>query len=273
MEQTLRLELKLIADVGLVGVPNAGKSSFLAAVTNARPKIADYPFTTLEPNLGVFELDMDTTIVLADIPGLVEGAHQGVGLGDSFLRHIQRTRVLIHLLDGFSQDPLADFSQINSEMALFDPDLGNKPQIVVFNKMDQPEVQARWEEIKSALEARGHQPMAVSALARTGLKPVLLRALELVKTAPEPEIEEVLPVYRPVDDPQSFTIQHEEDGWRVSGAAIERAAAMTYWDFFESIRRFQRLMETLGVDKALRDAGIEVGDTVHVGDNILEWQD
>src|SRR5574340_364972 len=116
-ERSLRLELKLIADVGLVGVPNAGKSSFLAAVTNARPKIADYPFTTIDPTLGVAVLDMDTTLVLADIPGLIEGAHQGVGLGDAFLRHIQRTRVLIHLLDGMSEDPLADYSQINSELA------------------------------------------------------------------------------------------------------------------------------------------------------------
>src|SRR5512135_3105601 len=118
-EKNLRLELKLIADVGIVGMPNAGKSSLQAAVTNAKPKIADYPFTTLEPNLGVVELDEDTTMVLADIPGLVEGAHMGVGLGDSFLRHIQRCRVLIHLLDGMAEDPLADFSQINSELALF----------------------------------------------------------------------------------------------------------------------------------------------------------
>ena len=117
-ERNLRLELKLIADVGIVGMPNAGKSSLLAAVTNADPKIADYPFTTLEPNLGVAELDMDTTLVLADIPGLIEGAHRGVGLGDTFLRHIQRTRVIIHMLDGLSEDPLADFSQINTELAL-----------------------------------------------------------------------------------------------------------------------------------------------------------
>jgi len=122
-EREIRLELKLLADVGIVGVPNAGKSSLLAAVTNARPKIADYPFTTLEPNLGVVRLDEETDLILADIPGLIEGAHQGVGLGDEFLKHIQRTRVLIHVLDGVAQDPLADFSQINSELALFDESL------------------------------------------------------------------------------------------------------------------------------------------------------
>ena len=145
-------------------MPNAGKSSLLAAVTNAKPKIADYPFTTLEPNLGVAELDMDTTLVLADIPGLIEGAHMGVGLGDAFLRHIQRTRVLIHLLDGLSEDPLADFSQINSELALFDPHLGKKPQIVALNKIDLPDVQARWPKIKESHEEEGAtRPMAISA--------------------------------------------------------------------------------------------------------------
>ncbi|HZW02517.1 MAG TPA: GTPase ObgE, partial [Anaerolineaceae bacterium] len=149
-ERTLRLELKLIADVGIVGVPNAGKSSLLAAVTNAKPKIADYPFTTIEPNLGVVELDDvgDQTMVLADIPGLIEGAHMGVGLGDAFLRHIQRTRVFIHLLDGLSEDPLADYSQINSELALFDPALGEKPQVVALTKIDLPDVQERWPAIR-----------------------------------------------------------------------------------------------------------------------------
>jgi GTP-binding protein len=126
-ERELRLELRLIADIGIVGVPNAGKSTLLASVSNAKPKIAPYPFTTLEPHLGVAILDEETSLVLADIPGLIEGAHIGVGLGHSFLRHIQRTRVLIHLLDGLSDDPLLDYAQINSELALFDPDLGNKP--------------------------------------------------------------------------------------------------------------------------------------------------
>ncbi len=142
-ERRLKLELKLIADIGLIGVPNAGKSTLLSVLTNAKPKIASYPFTTLEPNLGVANIDEDTTVVLADIPGLIEGASQGLGLGHDFLRHIQRTRVLIHILDGLGEDPFADYSQINSELALFDPNLGKKPQIVVLNKIDQPEVQAK----------------------------------------------------------------------------------------------------------------------------------
>jgi GTPase len=270
----LRLELKLIADVGIVGVPNAGKSSLLAAVTNATPKIADYPFTTIEPNLGVAELDLDTTLVLADIPGLIEGAHLGVGLGDAFLRHIQRTRILIHILDGMSEDPMADFSQINSELALFDPALEERPQIVALNKMDLPDVQARWPEIQAELKRRGiENPMAISAAAHLELEPLLWRAVQLLQTAPEPKAVEEMPVYRPPEDPTDFTIKQVDDGWQVNGKAIERSAAMTFWEHEGSVRRFQRLMNTLGVEEALREAGVKEGDTVYIGEYELEWQD
>jgi len=272
-EKNLRLELKLIADVGIVGVPNAGKSSFLAAVTNATPKIADYPFTTLEPNLGVVNLDMENSLVLADIPGLIEGAHLGAGLGDAFLRHIQRTRVLIHMLDGLSEDPIADFSQINSEMALFDPALKQKSQLVIFNKMDVPEAQEKWSRVKKTLESKGYQPMAISALIHQDLQPVLWKVLELVQKAPEPEISEKMPVYRPEEDPNDFHIEIEEGGFRVIGKAIQRAAKMTYWEHEGSIRRFQKLMEALGVETALRDMGIEEGQSVFIEDYELEWQD
>lgn len=273
-EFNLRLELKLIADVGLVGVPNAGKSSLLAAVTNANPKIANYPFTTLEPNLGVVEMDGETTLVLADIPGLIEGAHMGVGLGFAFLRHVQRTRVLIHLLDGLSEDPLADFAQINSEMALFDPDLGRKPQIVAFNKMDLPDVQERWPAVKQALAERGVEAMPISAATTENLKALLWKAHELLQSAPEPEIVQAMPVYRPEEDPKDFTIERIPEGWRLHGAAIERAAAMTFWELDGSVRRFQHLMEHLGVEAALRKAGIQEGDSVFIGDDYeLEWED
>jgi GTP-binding protein len=273
-ERHLRLELKLIADVGIVGVPNAGKSSLLASVTNANPKIADYPFTTLDPNLGVAELDTETSLVLADIPGLIEGAHLGAGLGFEFLRHIERTRVLIHLLDGLSEDPLADFSQINSEMALFDSKLAQKPQIVALNKIDLPDVQERWPKIKKELTRRGYEPMAISAVAHTNVKELLWKAAELLKTAPLPEAETTaLPVYRPKEDPHDFKVSRVNEGWQVHGAAIERAAEMTYWEHEGSVRRFQRLLETLGVDKALREAGVQEGDTVFIGDFELEWKD
>lgn len=273
VEKNLRLELKLIADVGLVGVPNAGKSSLLAAVTNARPKIADYPFTTLEPNLGVAQLNMDTTLVLADIPGLIEGAHQGVGLGDSFLRHIQRTRVIIHLLNGMSEDPIADFTQINSEMALFDPELAQKSQLVVLSKMDLPDVQEKWPAVKAELEKRGYDAMAISSVSHSNLKELLWRTYEMLQNAPAPEIEEELPVYRVAEDPKEFTIEVVPEGYRVRGVAIERAAEMTYWEHYGSVRRFQKLLTMLGIEDALIDAGVENGDTVFVGEFELEWED
>ena len=274
-EKRLKLELKLIADIGLVGVPNAGKSTLLTALTDAKPKIASYPFTTLEPNLGVAYLDEDTSVVLADIPGLIEGASQGAGLGHEFLRHIQRTRVLVHLLDGLSPDPVADYSQINSELSLFDPNLGKKPQLVALNKIDQPEVQERLPEIKKNLKKRGVTLMTISALARTNVRELLHKAVNMLAEAPTlEEIEPPMPVYRPAEDPREFSISREDDAsWRVSGTAIERAAAMTYWEHSGSVRRFQKLMEILGVETALREAGIEEGDTVKVGEFELEWQD
>jgi GTPase len=280
VERKVRLELKLIADVGIVGMPNAGKSSLLAAVSKATPKIGDYPFTTLEPNLGVVDLDLDTHMVMADIPGLVEGAHMGVGLGDAFLRHTQRTRVLVHMLDGLSQDPLADFSQINSELALFDPALGRKPQLVAFNKMDMPEAQSRWPEVKAALEERGYTVLPISALAQQDLQPLLWKAYELLQTAPEPEPvaqATAIPVYRPEADPRAFTIARTDDGgYSVRGAAIERAAAMTYWEEEAAVMRFHHLLDALGIYTALRKAGIQEGDTVYIGEMghyELEWSD
>jgi GTP-binding protein len=273
-EKRLRLELKLIADIGIVGVPNAGKSTLLSVLTNAKPKIAPYPFTTLEPNLGVAEVDAETTVVLADIPGLVEGAAQGVGLGHDFLRHIQRTRVLIHILDGLADDPLEDFAQTNTELGLFDPHLAKKPQIVALNKIDQPEVQERWPKIKKELKKRGYASMAISALARTEVRDLLLKAAAtLAETPALEEVEPPMPVYRPVEDPRTFTILREPDGYRVKSVSIERAAEMTPWDQSGSVRRFQKLMERLGVDKALREAGAQEGDTVYIGEYELEYQE
>lgn len=273
-EKKLRLELKLIADIGIVGVPNAGKSTFLAAITNAKPKIAPYPFTTIEPNLGVTHLDDNITLVLADIPGLIEGAHTGMGLGHDFLRHIQRTRVLIHLLDGLAEDPLLDFSQINSELALFDPSLADKPQVVALNKIDLPDVQIRWPQIKHALERHGYKSYSCSAITGTNVKQILFQAAQLLAEAPPLAEPTAMPVYRPVSDPRQFEISHTVDGWRITGAAIERAASMTYWEEPQSIRRFQRILHTLGIEEALRKAGIGNGDTVFIGSEYeLEWQD
>src|SRR5512138_2350005 len=274
-EKRVKLELKLIADIGLIGVPNAGKSTLLSVLTNAKPKIAAYPFTTLEPNLGVANIDDDTTVVLADIPGLIEGAAQGAGLGHDFLRHIQRTRVLIHMLDGMSEDPVADYSQINSELALFDPNLAKKPQVVALNKIDQLEVKEHLEEIEKKFGELNVELMTVSALARTNTRELLVRAYQKLQDAPPPEeIEPPMPVYRPKEDPREFVVTREgAHEWRLSGAAIERAASMTYWQHDGSVRRFQKIMETLGVEAALRSAGVQEGDTVAIDDFELEWQD
>lgn len=272
-EKALRLELKLIADVGLIGVPNAGKSTFLSVVSNAKPKIAPYPFTTLTPNLGVVQLDYENSIVLADIPGLIEGAHQGVGLGHEFLRHVQRTKVLIHIIDGLAEEPLLDFIQINSELALFDPKLSEKPQIIVFNKMDLPDAQARWPEFEAELKKIGFKPIAISAVTQTNLDKVVYLALEILKSLPPQEEVDEVPVYRVESDPREFSVLKIPQGWRVIGDAIERASKMTYWEYDQSVRRFQKILKALGIDDALREAGVEEGDSVFIGDRELEWID
>jgi GTP-binding protein len=275
-EHWLLLELRLIADVGLVGMPNAGKSTLLSVISNARPKIADYPFTTLEPNLGVVRYD-DRDLVVADIPGLIEGAHLGVGLGHAFLRHIQRTRVLVHLINGASESPLADFSQINSELALFDEKLGQKPQIVVFTKMDLPEAQSRWPEVEAALKSTGVEVMAISAATQQNIRSLTQRMFTLIAALPEPTLEEApagLTVYELPEEEIPFTITAVQPGvFRVAGARIERAAQMTHWDFEDAVLRFQNILETIGVSAALEKAGVKVGDTVFIGDFELEWMD
>ena len=274
-EKRIRLELKLIADIGLIGVPNAGKSTLLSVLTNARPKIAPYPFTTLEPNLGVAEIDIDSSVVLADIPGLIEGAAYGAGLGYDFLRHVQRTRVLIHLLDGLSEDPIADYSQINTELSLFDPNLGQKPQIVALNKIDQPDVQERLAGIQKEFNKRKVDFVTISALARTNTRDLLILAHQKLAEAPASEdVELPTPVYKPKEDPREFSITREgENEWRISGKAIERAAKMTYWEHYGSLRRFHKIMETLGISDALKKAGVEDGDTVFIDEYELEWQE
>mgnify|MGYP005845054473 FL=1 len=273
-ERWLSLELKLLADIGIVGVPNAGKSTLLSVISNAKPKIADYPFTTLQPNLGVVVLD-DRDLVVADIPGLVEGAHAGIGLGHDFLRHVQRTRVLIHLLDGSAEDPIADFHQINTELALFDDRLAEKPQIVVVNKLDLPQVQEYWPLIRAELKKLGHDAMAISAITHENVRSVIDRAVQVLDQLPEeePEIDE-LPVYQLDEDPFAFSITRGPDGsFRVSGKRIERAVAMTYWDYDQAIARFQRILESMGISDALLQAGVQPGDTVFIGDMELEWGD
>jgi GTP-binding protein len=272
-ERWLYLELKLIADVGVIGVPNAGKSTLLSVVSAARPKIAAYPFTTLEPNLGVVALGDYTSYVMADIPGLIEGAHAGAGLGHEFLRHIERTRTIIHLLDGASADPLADHESINEELALFDPGLARKPQLVVLNKMDLPQAQALWPSVEKAMKVRGQRAMSISAVTGEGVKEMLRSVAEMLASLPKEEPAAIeVKVFRPVGEEKALTITWEDDAWRVRGTEAERVAAMTNWDLDEAVQRFQRIVDAMGLKAALRKAGVRPGDTVRIGEAELEWQ-
>lgn len=266
----LLLELKLIADAGIIGCPNAGKSTLLAAVSAARPKIADYPFTTLTPNLGVVAID-GRSFVMADIPGLIEGSHRGAGLGHKFLRHIERTKVLIHLLDGASSNPTGDFDDINEELALFDQNLAEKPQVVIFNKMDLPEARGRWPLVRDEMEARGLPVLAISALTGQGLPPMLHLVADLLESLPKEEAPAEAKVFRPPEEDR-FTIGEEGDSFTVKGERVERIAAMTDWGNEEAVAHFQRVMAAMGVTMALREAGVRKGDTVRIGDMELEWQ-
>ncbi len=271
-ERWLELELKLVADVGIVGVPNAGKSTLLSVISAARPKIADYPFTTVVPNLGVAQVDHQA-IVFADIPGLLEGAHEGVGLGLDFLRHVERCRMLVHLLNGASPDPLGDLQAIQQELELFNPKLAEKPQLVVLNKMDLPEARARWPEIQAAVQAQGRPVMAISAATREGVPEMLRRVQAMLESLPRPEEpSEPLVEIAPEPDEKAFRVQRlGEELWQVEGIAIERAAQMTNWDYYEAAMRFQRILRALGIEEALRAAGIQEGHRVQIGAVELVW--
>jgi len=271
----LKLDLKLLADVGLVGKPNAGKSTLLSVTTAAKPAIADYPFTTLQPNLGVVALSHSETFVITDLPGLIEGASQGKGLGLEFLRHIERTRVLIHLLDGTAPDPLEDFQVINEEMASFGHGLMEKPQIVVINKLDMPEARERFPELKDTIAAQGYEVMGISGITTEGVRALLGRAYQLVQETPVPTFKAPPPVLRPEPlDDDSFTISQDNDGaWRIRGGKIERAVRRTNLNYHEGILRLHHYLEKKGVIAALRESGIHEGDTVRIGDYELEWRD
>ena len=277
-ERRLKLELKLIADVGLAGLPNAGKSTLLGAVSAARPKIAAYPFTTLVPQLGVVSVGYDE-FVIADIPGLIEGASEGVGLGDRFLRHVERTRFLLHMIDGAAEDPLADRRVIDAELRAFDPALADRPRLVAINKVDLPDVRDRLPEMLAALEEEGvTDVVAISAATREGvddLIQLIARRLQELpsETTVTPKVE--LPVIRPVAvDEDAFEINRDSDGdWIVTGVRIERTAVMTDWANEDASARFQRILEKVGVMRALRKMGVEEGDMVCVGVAELEWSD
>lgn len=270
VEKWVVLELKMIADVGLLGFPNVGKSTFLSVVTKAKPKIANYHFTTLTPNLGVVQTKFGDSFVLADIPGLIEGAAEGVGLGHDFLRHVERTKVLIHIVDisGLEgRDALEDFDKINDELKLYNEKLATRPQVVVANKMDILEDESIFEEFKNELEGRGYKVFKISAATRQGVDDVIAYVSELLKEAEEIELVSEEEMFRPeLDEQQDEGLQIDiEDGvYVVTGKSLRRIMYSVNFDDMESLQYFQKAMESQGVFDRLREMGIEDGDTVRI---------
>jgi GTP-binding protein len=270
-ERWIKLELKTLADVGIVGEPNAGKSSLLAAVSAATPKIGAYPFTTLSPNLGVVDVD-ERPIVLADIPGLIEGAHEGAGLGLVFLRHVERARVLLHVVDG-SADPVASFERVRSEMGLYKQDLLEKPVLVVVNKLDLPEAAQSWEDVRRELERRGLEVVGVSAQTGEGIEEMVTRLSAMVAAVPDeaPMATDTMKVYRFAPEEERWTVVKEADGARIVGRRIERLASMTDMENPEAVEHFERQLSRMGIIQALERAGVGPGDTVRIGNQEMEW--
>ncbi len=286
-ERWLELELKSIADIGLVGAPNAGKSTLLTALTAATPRVGAYPFTTTSPNLGVLALgddpDLDQrTAVLADVPGLIEGAHAGQGLGHEFLRHVERTRVLVGVVNGDAPDPVGEWLGVVEELRLHDPTLLERPMRIVVTKLDLPEVRERWPSVRNALHDAaadvGRRPIGVSAHDGTGmdeLRLALAAALEeaSLREAAQPQANDEMRVHRFDPLQAGWEVVAEEDGLRVRGRRIEEAANRIDFNNEESRERFGRLLERTGIDAELRRLGAEAGTTVRIGIAELEWDE
>lgn len=278
IEKELILELKSLADVGLVGFPNAGKSTFLSVVTDAKPKIADYPFTTLNPNLGVVKTEDGNSFVIADIPGLIEGASDGVGLGIQFLRHIERTRLILHLIDvsGFQgRNPVDDFYSINNELRNYSEKLTKKKQIIVATKLDVAQDDTLYKELENVAKKEGLEIFKISSITKQGLKELLVRVEELLKEIPKENLIELnqRKVYKLNEDKNEFQIVREEDMYVVIGPAVEKLMSRVNLEDTESMYYFQRKLDELGVNEALKEAGVKEGDTVKVVDWELEWYD
>ena len=276
-ELWVRLELKVIADVGLVGFPNVGKSTLLSRVTNARPKIANYHFTTLNPNLGVVDLDGGRGFVIADIPGLIEGASEGVGLGHEFLRHIERTKVIIHMVDAAStegRDPVADIKAINEELRAYNPELLKRPQVIAANKIDaiytDDETENPVDVIKKAFEPEGIKVYPISAVTGQGLKELLYYVRELLDSMTDEPVmfEKELDTDTLFDNPnEAFYVEKDDKGvYVVSGPRIDRMLGYTNLESEKGFNFFQKFLRQTGVLKQLKELGVQEGDTVRVGD-------
>ncbi|WP_028775558.1 GTPase ObgE [Shimazuella kribbensis] len=283
-ERWVELELKLLADVGLVGYPSVGKSTLLSIVSAAKPKIGAYHFTTIVPNLGVVRVDDGRSFVMADLPGLIEGAHQGVGLGHQFLRHIERTKVIVHVIDmagSEGRDPYEDYLQINEELRLYEHNLDNRPQIIVANKMDLPEAE---EQLELFQEQIGEDVTIypISAVSKEGIKNVLFAAANLldrmeaeeVQHTQSEQIAEEIVVYKSeVEEGPAFTIRRENEIYVVEGFRIEKLIKMTNFRFHDSLMRFANTIKQMGVEDELRRLGAEEGDTVRIGEMEFELSD
>ena len=266
-EKMIRLELKVLADVGLLGFPSVGKSSLLRKVSGAKPEVAAYHFTTLNPILGVVSLDYDRSFVMADIPGLIEGASQGTGLGDEFLRHVERTKVLIHVLDAAGsegRDPLNDFHVINNELELYSPLLAKKKQIVAANKTDLIDDPKKLEDLRKAIEGEGYQFFPICTLTGEGLKPLLEAAWKILQEEPDVSFEapEKTIVYEVPKD--EFEIEKKDGVFYVKGKRVEKLVGMTNFEDYVSLRRFDRAWRFMGLDRLLKKQGIQEGDTVNL---------
>ncbi|HTU68831.1 MAG TPA: GTPase ObgE [Candidatus Baltobacteraceae bacterium] len=261
---TLRLELKLLADCGVIGVPNAGKSTLLSVVSAARPKIADYPFTTIEPQLGVVRVSEDESFVMVDVPGLIEGAHEGAGLGDQFLKHVERTRALVHLLDGAKplDAILHDKTTIESELRAWNPRLLEKPMLLAVSKLDLPDARERLNELRERFpEVRG-----ISSATGEGVQELVYAIWQTIENAPPPEIVIPPPALIELVPSEAFTVDRDTSGaFILRGERIERLAAVTNFDSDEGLARFERALAKMGVEKKLRELGAAEGDTVRIG--------
>lgn len=272
------LELKVLADVGLLGYPNAGKSTFLSRVSNARPKIANYPFTTIAPNLGVVNLSYGKTLVIADIPGLIDGAAEGVGLGHEFLKHLERTRVLIHLVDTAGtdgRDPVEDLENINRELALYSEKLAALPQVIGANKMDLPDSEIYYDELKKHCEAKGYSLFPISAATGQGVQALLNEAVRIrdsVEEAPIVFEREYFPEEMTEDEQDGIVVEktapHE---FRISGAPVDKMLGYTHLESERGFDFFQKFMRDRGIIRRLEALEIEEGDTVEVGDISFEY--
>ena len=277
IEKEIILELKLLADVGLIGFPNVGKSTILSVVTSARPKIADYHFTTLEPNLGVVKTEYGDSFVLADIPGIIEGASEGIGLGLKFLRHIERTRLLLHVIDVSGSEnriPLEDFKIINNELKKYSEKLSTRKQIIVANKVDSMQDETLYNDLEKFAKKENLEIFKISAATMQGLKELFKRVSEVLKTLPKEDIteEEERMIYT-LDEKQGFEVIKEDGEFIVIGPDIDKLMGRVNLEDNESLYFFQKMLLNLGIDEALKNAGIQEGDTVRFNDWEMEWYD